>query len=126
MASDSIPFFTGKILSIQDPLDIPAGTAVSAFTAEQQNAKHRVWELDGTANPANLPYNPYRANVIVDNSQSTEDARIVQNGILLRTIPASTREEEGTILAQVGCEAFSVVMAGTTVPVCIVTERSFT
>lgn len=120
-----IPFLTGNMLSDEVPLEITPGTAVVDLTAEEQNAKYRVWSLTAAADPANLPPNNYRGFFCVDNSASTQDAYLVQDGITVRTIPAGSQLELWRPMTQIGNEEFSIVMAGTTVNACIVTERSY-
>ena len=119
------PFFTGTTLSTEDPTTITAGTAVASFTAAQQNAKARLWSLTVAASPANLPANLYRGYVCIDNSASTVACALVQNGTTIRNIAAGAQLELWRKMGEVGTEAFSVVMSNTTVPPCLVEERSY-
>lgn len=118
-------FFTGKVVSPEDPTSIPAGTATSAFTAAQQNAKNRIWSLLAAASPANIPTNLYRASIWIDNSASTQACTLVQNSVTIRNVAAGAQLELQRKWAEIGTEAVSVVMAGTTIPACIVQETSY-
>lgn len=119
------PFFTGRVLSPEDPIAIPPGTAVAAFSATQQNSKYRTWALLAAANPANIPANLYRGSLMIDNVTSTEAAIVSQGGITIFTVAAGAREELCRPPWSLGTEAFTVTMAGTTANACVVSERSY-
>jgi len=123
--SEYITFNTGRTISPDNPTTIAPGTAVSAFTVAEQNAKNRLWELDALANPANLPSNLYRAGLVVDCTTSTQNATLFQNGNQLCTIPVGRRLELWRSQGQIGTEALSVIMAGTTAVPCLVQELSY-
>lgn len=127
-----VQFLTSRQVSHDDVVQINPGTAVSAFSSSQQAAKNRQWHLVAAAGAANLPQNPYRASVIIDNTLSTQDAFVV---FTADTNPATTSRavivKSGTrqVLnradSTVGTEEIAVVMGGTTVTACEVTELSF-
>ena len=128
---DVISFRTGTTLSDSIPVAVTAGTNVADLSAAQQNAKNRRWEVTAAAAAANMPYNPYRRLVVIDATQSTEDALVV---IGAGDDPATTlythRCEAGgymeltRALGEIGPEQMSVVAGGTTASAIVVTERS--
>jgi hypothetical protein len=95
MALEPIPFFTGKQVSTADPVTIPPGTDPAAFTSDQQNAKTRVWRLEtaGDAGAANLPANPYRARVVVDATECTDDATVFYGSDITGNTLVTTRHQ---------------------------------
>ncbi len=125
MAASTIPFFTGKKISHEDPVAIAPGTAVASLTATEAASKYRTWALLAAASPAFLPHNWYRAEVTVDNVSSSEDAVVSQNSITICTVPSGARLELLSVYSQLGGEAFTITMAGTTADPCIVSERSY-
>ena len=128
---EPIIFNTGNQLSSEAVVAVTAGTNIADLSAAQQNAKNRRWEITAAAAAANMPSNPYRRLVIIDATQSTEDAYVVING---GDDPATTayvhRCEAGgymeltRALGEVGTEPMSVVSGGTTVSAIVITERS--
>ncbi len=128
---EPIPFLTGTILANEAAVAITAGTTVAGLSAAQYAAKNRRCEVTAAANAANFPQNPYRRLLIVDATQSTEDAYVVVTG---GDNPATTsyahRVEAGgyaeftVALGEIGPEQLSVVAGGTTVSPIVVFERS--
>jgi hypothetical protein len=126
-----IPFNTGKVLSSEAAVAVSPGTNVADLSDAQEVAKNRRWEVLAAADGANMPYNPYRMLIIIDATQSTEDAFVVING---GDDPANTayahRCEAGgymeltRALGEVGPEPMSVVAGGTTASPIVIFERS--
>jgi hypothetical protein len=124
-------FFTGTTLSNEAVVAITAGTDAAAFTGAQTAARNRRWELLEAAAAANLPVNPYRRLLIIDNTGSSQDVVIVINGganpattLYTHRVEAAGYAEFTRALGEIGPEACSVVPMGTTATACVVTERS--
>ena len=129
--AEQIPFLTGTQLSGEAVTAITAGTNVSALTATEGAAKNRRWEVTAAAAGANMPQNFYRRLVVVDATQSTEDAFVVINGgddpattAYSQRVEAGGYAEFTRALGEIGSEPMSVVTGGTTVTPVVVVERS--
>lgn len=77
--AEPIPFRTGRDLSTDAFHVMDPGATVAGFTAQEQAAKNRTWALTDGSNGANLPANPYRAAVTVDNTQGGAVAWLINN-----------------------------------------------
>ncbi len=113
--------------------EVAAGaTFATALAAATTN---RMWALTEAANGANVPANPERWWLVVDNTGSSEDAHVyfsqagatantpaTTNSIIHRNVPAGAALE----LPYPYCTRFEVmvIMAGTTATACVVTEFS--
>lgn len=129
---EPIPFYTGRTLSTATFEEITAGTDVSALTTAQAAAKNRLWRITTTTAGANLPQNYFRGIVVVDNTQGTENAWVVNT---TTQDPAYTLGHMCVVAGQsvelsrdnglVGTEAMAVVMEANSGVACVVSERSF-
>lgn len=77
--AEPIPFRTGRELSTDAFHVMDPGATVANFTVQEQAAKNRTWALIDSTNGANLPANPYRAAVTVDNTQGGAVAWLINN-----------------------------------------------
>ena len=59
------------------PVTVAPGTVISALTSEQLTAPVRLWKLTDADEGANLPENPRRCSLWVDNTSSNADAWLV-------------------------------------------------
>jgi len=128
---EALIFLTGNQLSSEAAVAVTAGTNVADLSAAQQNAKNRRWEVTAAAAGANMPSNPYRRLVVVDATQSTEDAFLVINGgddpattAYSQRVEAGGYAEFTRALGEIGSEPMSVVSGGTTVSPIVIMERS--
>jgi len=128
----AVPFLTNNRLSSDASVEITAGTAAASLSTAEQNAKNRIWRLTAAANGANLPRNPYRAVVIVDNSLGSATAYLVltesdnpASTNYMAAVPSGISTSFSVKELLVGTGEFAVVLSGASATACVVTERSF-
>ena len=132
MALEPIPFFTGKQFSGDAAVAITPGTDSASFSSAEQNAKNRTWAITAAANGANLPANPYRGEVTVDNSAGSATVWLVITSTAnpsytlgIESVPASGKETFLVSSGRIGKNAMSFVLDGAGGTACVISERSF-
>jgi len=131
--AEPIPFRTGRDLSTDAFVVITAGVNRADLSTAELAAKNRQWAITAAAAGANMPVNPYRASVTIDNTRCDKDAYIV---VTTSDDPAYTlgwvAVKAGNIQTfsrhdqNVGTESLSVVLTGTSgTSSCLISERSF-
>ena len=73
--TEPVPFRTGRDLSTADFGVITAG--LNATTVAALGYKNKKWSITDSSLGANIPANPYRSSVVVDNSQGGAVAWLV-------------------------------------------------
>jgi len=126
------PFITGHTVSSDTPVEITAGTDPSSFTTSETGPRNRTWRLTAAASGANLPDNPYRASVVVNNIAGGATAYLVATDTVN---PAYTAGWTGvsagvsTVFSRqnllTGTGPLAVVLDGASGGECVVTEFNF-
>lgn len=126
----AVPFFTGKVLAEEAVTGIAPGTAVAAFTADEQNAKVRRWSLTTAASAALLPYNPYRASIQIDNVLGGAEVKMyvgdsASDTQRVFTIPSATGQIFEVHHGQIGTGQMVIGLSADDSPGATITERSY-
>lgn len=126
-----VPFITSRLPSTDDFEVIDPGENPTSFTNSQSGPANRRWALLDAANGANLPDNPYRLSVNVDNTAGSTTAWVV-NGSAQNpsytlghlSIPAGQEVVFSRENMMMGTGACSVVLDAATGAACVVSEIS--
>lgn len=126
----SVPFITSRLVSTAENVIISPQTPSGDFTSSQAGPRNRKWTLTVDLDAANMPENPYRAAVIVDNTAGTSDAWLVfgQEGVAYTeghvSVPIGSSVTFSRQNNMIGTGVMCVVINGASSG-CVVTELSF-
>jgi len=126
----SVPFITSRTVSNAEPVIITAGTEPDNFTTSEAGPRNRKWTLTADLDAANMPDNPYRAAIVVDNTGGSSTAWLVagQTNVAYTegyvSVPAGSSVTFSRQNNLVGTGIMSVVINGASTG-CVVTELSF-
>ena len=126
----SAPFATSKVISNAEPVIITAGAEPYNFATYETGPRNRKWTLTIDLDAANMPDNPYRAAIVVDNTAGSGTAWLVaglSNAGYTEghvSVPAGTSVTFSRTNALVGTGAMCVVLQGASAGT-IVTELSY-
>ncbi len=126
----SVPFITSRLVSNAEPVVIAVGTEPTAFSAAEAGPRNRKWTLTVDLDAANMPDNPYRAAIVVDNTGGSSAAWLVAGQTNASytegyvSVPAGSSVTFSRQNNLVGTGIMSVVINGASSG-CIVTELSF-
>lgn len=126
----SVPFITSRTVSNAEPVIITAGTDPADFTTSEDGPRNRKWTLTSDIVAANMPDNPYRAAVVVDNIAGASNAWIVFGQINVAYTEGHVSVPSGSSVTfsrqnnLIGTGVMSVILDGASSG-CTVTELSF-